>query len=290
MHNEGQSFFCTREEKYGTVAYWEVSDPTRNYDLATRINHHCYSNKSAGSAYDMNIDKLFWIAKVLLGQTELTMDQALKERQEDKYSLEYENDDYPEEGSEFENYYHSGYAEETDLQEALERSLQTFTEWTKEMSISKTDKTFPNGYNQCQACYMCFDKENTEDLEKIYSIDEEKEIYYFKGYCYNVEILKLSYCKKCTGKNLLEKPHEIKNQICDECTKPTQEKEKEKPLTIKEPKGKQKEISYQDEINFLHQRINWFETTVRKQQEDIDLLKHKLDLMNSQKRHYKDKL
>src|SRR5260364_307393 len=137
---------------------------------------------------------------------------------------------------------------------------------------------------------MCFDKENTEDLEKIYSIDEEKEIYYCKGYCYNVEILKLSYCKKCTGKNLLEKPHEIKNQICDECTKSTQEKEKEKPLTIKEPKGKQKEISYQDEINFLHQRINWFETTVRKQQEDIDLLKHKLDLMNSQKRHYKDKL
>ncbi|KAF0506057.1 hypothetical protein F8M41_019229 [Gigaspora margarita] len=95
---------------------------------------------------------------------------------EDKYSLEYENDDYPEEGSEFENYYHSGYAEETDLQEALERSLQTFTEWTKEMSISKTDKTFPNGYNQCQACYMCFDKENTDDLKKIYSIDEEKEL------------------------------------------------------------------------------------------------------------------
>ncbi|KAF0528712.1 hypothetical protein F8M41_013013 [Gigaspora margarita] len=120
------------------------------------------------------------------------------------------------------------------------------------MSISKTDKTFPNGYNQCQACYMCFDKENTEDLEKIYSIDEEKEIYYCKGYCYNVEVLKLSYCKKCTRKNLLEKPHEIKNQICDECTKSTQEKEKEKPLTIKEPKGKQKEISYQDEINFLH--------------------------------------
>ncbi|KAF0515428.1 hypothetical protein F8M41_017323 [Gigaspora margarita] len=79
MHNEGQSFFCTREEKYGTMAYWEVSDPTRNYDLATRINHHCYSSKSAGSAYDMNIDKIFRIAKVLLGQTELTMDQALKE-------------------------------------------------------------------------------------------------------------------------------------------------------------------------------------------------------------------
>ncbi|KAF0528724.1 hypothetical protein F8M41_013025 [Gigaspora margarita] len=127
MHNEEQSFFCTREEKYGTMAYWEVSDPTRNYDLATRINHHCYSSKSAGS-------------------------------------------------------------------------------------------------------------------------------------------------------------------ICDECTKSTQEKEKEKLLTIKKPKGKQKEILYQDEINFLYQRINWFETTVRKQQEDIDLLKHKLDLMNSQKRHYKDKL
>ncbi|KAF0509707.1 hypothetical protein F8M41_018544 [Gigaspora margarita] len=265
MHNEGQSFFCTREEKYGTMAYWEVSDPTRNYDLATRINHHCYLSRSAGSAYDMNIDKIFRIAKVLLRQTELTMDQALKERQEDKYSLEHENDDYPEKGSEFENYYHSEYAEETDLQEALERSLQTFTEWTREMSISKTDKTFPNGYNQCQACYMCFDKENTDDLEKIYSIDEEKEIYYCKGYCYNVE-------------------------ICDECTKSTQEKEKEKPLTIKEPKGKQKEISYQDEINFLYQRINWFETTVRKQQEYIDLLKYKLDLMNSQKRHYKDKL
>ncbi|RIB08245.1 hypothetical protein C2G38_2045318 [Gigaspora rosea] len=30
MHNEGQSFFCTREEKYGAVVYWEVSDPTRN--------------------------------------------------------------------------------------------------------------------------------------------------------------------------------------------------------------------------------------------------------------------
>ncbi|KAF0441116.1 hypothetical protein F8M41_003942 [Gigaspora margarita] len=157
----------------------------------------------------------------LLGQTELTIDQALKERQEDKCSLEYENNNYSEEGDEFENYYHSGYAEETNLQEALERSLQTFTEWTKEMSISKTDKTFPNGYNQCQACYMCFDKENTEDLEKIYSIDEEKEIYYCKGYSYNVKILKLSYCKKCTGKNLLEKPHKIKNQICDECTRST---------------------------------------------------------------------
>ncbi|KAF0538423.1 hypothetical protein F8M41_007829 [Gigaspora margarita] len=142
MYNEGQSFFGTQEKKYGIMAYWEVSDPTRNYDLATRINHHCYSSKSAGSAYDMNFDKIFQIAKVLLEQTELTINQALKERQEDKYSLEYENDDYSEEGAEFENYYYSEYAEENDLQEVLKRSLQTFTEWTKKMSISKTDKTF----------------------------------------------------------------------------------------------------------------------------------------------------
>ncbi|KAF0548947.1 hypothetical protein F8M41_025569 [Gigaspora margarita] len=256
MHNEGQSFFCTREENYGTVAYWEVSDPTRNYDLATRINHHCYSSKSAGSAYNMNIDKIFRIAKVLLGQTELTMDQALKERQEDKYSLEYENDDYPEEGSEFENYYHSGYAEETDLQEALERSLQTFTEWTKEMSISKTDKTFLTDIINAKHVTCALTKKILTILKKYTVLTKKKR----------------------------------STIICDECTKSTQEKEKEKPLTIKEPKGKQKEISYQDEINFLHQRINWFETTVRKQQEDIDLLKHKLDLMNSQKRHYKDKL
>ncbi|RIB21052.1 hypothetical protein C2G38_2034704 [Gigaspora rosea] len=99
MHNEGQSFFCTREEKYGTVVYWEVSDPTRNNDLATRINHHCYSSKSARSGYDMNIDMIFRIAKVLLKQTTLTINEALRERQEDKYSLEFEDEDnyYPDE-------------------------------------------------------------------------------------------------------------------------------------------------------------------------------------------------
>ncbi|CAG8654188.1 21655_t:CDS:2 [Gigaspora rosea] len=262
MHNEGQSFFCTREEKYGAVVYWEVSDPTRNYDLATRINYHCYSSKSAGSGYDMNIDMIFRITKVLLKQTTLTINEALRKRQEDKYSLEYEDADnyYPNESG----YYHPEHIEETenrefpDLAEALERLLETFTEWTTEMATSKTEKTFPEGYYECEACHMCFNKvKSTEELEKIYSIDEEKEIYYCKGYCYNIEILKLSYCRKCTGKNLLKKPHEIENQICDEY-----------------------------KINHLTQRLDWFESTVKKQQEDIDLLKHKLDLMNSQKRIY----
>ncbi|RIB15068.1 hypothetical protein C2G38_2039676 [Gigaspora rosea] len=222
MHNEGQSFFCTREEKYGAVVYWEVSDPTRNYNLATRIIHHCYSSKSAGSGYDMNIDMIFRIAKVLLKQTTLTINEALRERQEDKYSLEYEDADnyYPDESG----YYYPEHIEETenrefpDLAEALERSLETFTEWTTEMATSKTEKTFSEGYYECKACHMCFDK--------------------------------------VKRKNLLKKPHEIENQICDECNEDTnkkEEKEKEKPLTIREPKGKEKQVTDQDKINYLTQ-------------------------------------
>ncbi|RIB09893.1 hypothetical protein C2G38_2207567 [Gigaspora rosea] len=261
MHNEGQSFFCTREEKYGTVVYWEVSDPTRNYDLATRINHHCYSGKSAGTGYDMDIDMIFRNAKVLLGQTMLIIKEALRERREDKYSLEFEDENnyYPDESG----YYHLEHTNEIeneefpDLAETLERSLETFTEWTKEMSTSKTEKTFSEGYYECEACHMCFDKtKSSEDLEKIYSIDEEKEIYYCKGYYYNVEILNLSYCRRCTRKNLLKKPHEIENQICDECSEninKKEEKKKEEPLTIREPKGKEKEITDQDKINHLTQ-------------------------------------
>ncbi|CAG8704471.1 20916_t:CDS:2 [Gigaspora rosea] len=144
--------------------------------------------KSAGSGYYMNIDIIFRIAKVLLKQTTLTINESLREKQEDKYSLEYEDADnyYPDESE----YYHPEHIEETenrefsDLAEALERSLETFTEWTTEMATSKTEKTFPEGYYECKACHMCFDKvKSTEELEKIYSIDEEKEIYYCKGYC-----------------------------------------------------------------------------------------------------------
>ncbi|RIB12747.1 hypothetical protein C2G38_2199871 [Gigaspora rosea] len=60
------------------------------------------------------------------------LDQALRERQEDKYSLDYEDENnyYPDESG----YYHLEHIEETenreftDLAEALERSLETFTE------------------------------------------------------------------------------------------------------------------------------------------------------------------
>ncbi|KAF0520756.1 hypothetical protein F8M41_016141 [Gigaspora margarita] len=181
----------------------------------------------------MNIDKIFRITK-------LTIEQDLKEKQEDKYSLEYEIMITLKKEV---NLKITTIQTEETVQEVLERSLQTFTEWTKEMSINKTDRTFPNRYNQCQVCYLYFDKENIEELEKIYSIDEEKEIYYCKGYCYNAEILKLIYCKKCNNKNLFEKSYKIKKQICDKCTKPIQKKEKVKPLTIKEPKEKKNLIS-----------------------------------------------
>ncbi|CAG8808096.1 9032_t:CDS:2, partial [Gigaspora rosea] len=100
-----------------------------NVDVKDTIALNVENN---ATRYDMNIDMIFRIAKVLLKQTTLTINEALRERQEDKYSLEYEdaNNYYPDESG----YYHPEHIEETenrefpDLAEALERSLETFTE------------------------------------------------------------------------------------------------------------------------------------------------------------------
>ncbi|CAG8720179.1 19444_t:CDS:2 [Gigaspora rosea] len=106
-------------------------------------------------------------------KTTLTIEEALRVRPENKYSLEFENEDnyYPDEKhvKEIKN------REFSDLAEALKKLFEIFTKWTKEMSTTKTGRTFSNGYKECEANYMYFDKaKSTEELEKIYSIDEKR--------------------------------------------------------------------------------------------------------------------
>ncbi|CAG8516337.1 16182_t:CDS:2 [Gigaspora rosea] len=119
----------TKRKRIGKTSKEECMTKDKAFSVLEKKNMEL---KSAGSGYDMNIDMIFRIAKVLLKQTTLTINEALRERQEDKYSLDYEDENnyYPDESG----YYHLEHIEETenreftDLAEALERSLETFTE------------------------------------------------------------------------------------------------------------------------------------------------------------------
>ena len=93
MINQDQHFFCNMEEKYAWKA-WIDATYNENMNLETRLHHYCFSNKSAGSFYDLNLTKMIKIINFLRGLTPI--DKALEETDDDVYTQYSREEDFEE--------------------------------------------------------------------------------------------------------------------------------------------------------------------------------------------------
>jgi len=89
---QGDLWFCELEHMY---AYKVSSDIlyNPNYEIWTRIKHYTESNRSAGSQYDLNQDRIYRMAKVLLEENTQTIEEAMEEQDHDRYSCEWTSDE-----------------------------------------------------------------------------------------------------------------------------------------------------------------------------------------------------
>ena len=118
MINQDQHFFCNLEEKYAWKA-WIDSTHNENMNLETRLHHYCFSNKSAGSFYDLNLTKMIKIINFLRGLTPI--EKALEETDNDVYTQYSREEDYEE--------IILQYLEFTDKEEHDELTKQTIDEF-----------------------------------------------------------------------------------------------------------------------------------------------------------------
>ncbi|CAG8769146.1 18229_t:CDS:2, partial [Gigaspora rosea] len=88
-----QHFFCNLEEKYAYKAWINTTYNEHMY-LETRLHHYCFSNKSAGSFYDLNLTKMIKIINYLRGVT--SIDKALEETDNDVYTQYSREEDFEE--------------------------------------------------------------------------------------------------------------------------------------------------------------------------------------------------
>ena len=81
MHNleslEQALWFCDLEHLYAYKAGQDVLYNSNN-NLWTRIRHYTESNKSAGSQYEMNQTRIFWLAKIFLQELDQSLTEALE--------------------------------------------------------------------------------------------------------------------------------------------------------------------------------------------------------------------
>ena len=85
---QGDLWFCELEHMYA----YKVSTDLQynpNYEIWTRIRHYTESNRSAGSQYDMNQDRIYRLVRVLLEENTQTIEEAMEEQDNDRYSREW---------------------------------------------------------------------------------------------------------------------------------------------------------------------------------------------------------
>ncbi|CAG8823518.1 19753_t:CDS:1, partial [Gigaspora rosea] len=80
-------------EKYVWKA-WIDSTHNENINLETGLHHYCFSSKSTGSFYDLNLTKMIKIINFLRGL--ITIEKALEETDNDVYTQYSREEDYKE--------------------------------------------------------------------------------------------------------------------------------------------------------------------------------------------------
>jgi hypothetical protein len=85
-------WFCELEHMYAYKVSQDVQyNP--NYDIWTRIQHYTESTQSAGSQYDLNKNRIYRIAMVLLGESDMEMTEAIEEQETDQYNRDWTSDE-----------------------------------------------------------------------------------------------------------------------------------------------------------------------------------------------------
>ena len=81
-------WFCNLEHMYAYKAYTDIwYNP--NYNLWIRIKHYTESTCYAGSGYELNQTCIFRLAKVLLEESDLTIQEALEPQINDQMNYDY---------------------------------------------------------------------------------------------------------------------------------------------------------------------------------------------------------
>ena len=70
-------WFCELEHLYAYKASQDIVYNT-NYNLWTRIRHYTESTQSAGHQYEMNQNRIYRLAKVLLNDSDQTIQEVLE--------------------------------------------------------------------------------------------------------------------------------------------------------------------------------------------------------------------
>lgn len=145
-------WFCNLEHMYAYKAHTDVLH-NPNYNLWVRIKHYTESTKHAGSGYELNQDCIFRLAKVLLEESDQTIQEALEPLYFDRMNHEWSM----EEMSLFlraerELLYDD---EEEILQQALEDSFDiSHPEFDPETAIANLKQSFTIAVELCKECLM----------------------------------------------------------------------------------------------------------------------------------------
>ena len=161
-----------------------------NYEIWNRIKHYTESNQSAGSQYDLNQDRIYRLAQVLLEENPQTIEEAMKEQDYDRYSREWTPDEITillrTKQVDLTN------EEETTLQQILQESFNTshpdFDMWK---AIENLRKNFEGKVALCCECLFakqctelevhqgycdeCYQELNQFTLENEIKVEEESQ-------------------------------------------------------------------------------------------------------------------
>ena len=142
--------FCGHEHMYAYKAYTDILYNT-NYNLWTRIRYYTESTKSAGHRLELNQTRIFRLAKILLEESDQTIQEALEPLTSDLTNHSWSNDEISlvlraEQGYLYEN-------EEQTLQQLLDDLFDTsHPDFTKETALKNLHNNFTVPVDLCKSC------------------------------------------------------------------------------------------------------------------------------------------
>ena len=161
-------WFCGHEHMYAYKAYTDILYNT-NYNLQTRIRHYTESTKSARHQLELNQTRIFRLAKILLEESDQTIQEALEPLTSDLTNHSWSNDEISLVLRAEQDYLYAN--EEQTLQQLLDDLFDTsHPDFTKETALKNLHNNFTVPVDLCKSCLFV---QHQEDLDKHQGLCEE---------------------------------------------------------------------------------------------------------------------
>ena len=140
-----------------------------NYNLWTRIRHYTESTKSARHQLELNQTRIFRLAKILLEESDQTIQEALEPLTSDLTNHSWSNDEISLVLRAEQGYLYAD--EEQNLQQLLDDLFDTsHPDFTKETALKNLHNNFTVPVDLCKSCLFV---QHQEDLDKHQGLCEE---------------------------------------------------------------------------------------------------------------------